>query len=465
MDDTRLEVYDSSTALLTDHYKLAMLASVLADGTADRDCVFEVFARRLPPGRRYGVVAGTSRALAALADFRFSTAQLAHLEASGKADDTTLRWLADYRFRGDIDGYAEGEVYFPGSPILTLHATFAETVLLDTLILGIYNHDSAIAAGAARMASVAEAQGRSLIAMGSRQTHEYAAVAAARVAHMAGFIGTNLESGYRYGLPTFGNATAHSYTLVHDSEEQAFRSQVEILGAGTNLLVDTYDITQGIATAVKAAGTRLGSIRIDSGDVGVLAAQARAQLDSLGATETKIIVSNDLDEHAIAALHAAPIDVYGVGTALVTGSGAPTAGLVYKLVEVEGRAVGKRSPGKADPPYLKTAFRRHGEDGTALEEILYIRGDKPAESGPQHRPMQVPLVRGGHILDVPTLDETQQRLRQALASLPGDGLDLSPGAPAIPTMYVRDAAPLLAREVVDASEGQGGAGVSSNGRT
>src|SRR5215213_7077575 len=329
----------TAPALLTDRYELTMVAAALADGTADRDCVFELFARRLPHGRRYGVVAGTGRLLEELPYFCFGEAELAALRDQGITDKRLLEWLADFRFTGDIDGYAEGDFYFPGSPVLTVRAPFAEGVLLETLALSVLNHDSAIASAAARM--VAAACERPCIEMGSRRAHEEAAVAAARAAYMVGFAtSSNLEAGRRYGVPTSGTS-AHAFTLLHDDEESAFRAQVATLGVGTTLLVDTYDVEQGIRTAVEVAGTELGGIRLDSGDLPTLATHARDLLDSLGATRTRIVVTSDLDEYAISGLMAAPVDRYGVGTSLVTGSGAPTAGMVYKLVQRDGVQVAK----------------------------------------------------------------------------------------------------------------------------
>ena len=424
----------SSTALLTDHYELTMLSSALRDGVADRTCVFEVFARRLPDGRRYGVVAGTGRLLDAITTFHFTDAELAHLERAEVVDGATLAWLADYEFTGDIDGYPEGELYFPGSPVLTVRAPFAAGVLLETMVLSVLNHDSAIASAAARM--VTAAHGRRLIEMGSRRTHERAAIAAARAAYIAGFTATsNLEAGRTYGIPTAGTS-AHAFTLLHDSEAEAFQAQVDTLGVDTTLLVDTYDITKGIQTAVEVAGTGLGAVRIDSGDVGVLARQAREQLDSLGARNTKIVVSGDLDEYAIAALRAEPVDAYGVGTSLVTGSGAPTAGMVYKLVEVEGRPVAKRSSSKESRGGAKSAVRRHRPTGTALEEVVH-RLDTDVEVGEHDRVVPVPLVaKGEQVADLPSLDESREHLRQGLVTIPWEGLKLSRGEPAIPTTFV-----------------------------
>ena len=271
-----------------------------------------MFARRLPEGRRYGVVAGTGRLLEAVRDFRFGADELAALRERGVVDEQTLDFLAGYRFSGDISGYAEGECYFPGSPLLVVEAPFAEGVLLETLILSILNHDAAVAAAASRM--VTAAGDRPCLEMGSRRTHEQAAVAAARAAYVAGFAATsNLEAGRTYGVPTAGTS-AHAFTLLHDDERAAFEAQVACLGKGTTLLVDTYDVPTAVEVAVDVAGPELGAVRLDSGDLLAQAVEVRAQLDSLGATDTRIVVTSDLDEYAIAALAAAPVDAYGVGT-------------------------------------------------------------------------------------------------------------------------------------------------------
>ncbi|MDG6108181.1 nicotinate phosphoribosyltransferase [Dactylosporangium aurantiacum] len=422
-----------TSSLLTDHYELTMLSAALRDGTASRSCVFEVFARRLPTGRRYGVVAGTGRLMEHLRSFRFSPEDIEFLVGRGIVAPETAEWLERYRFTGDIDGYAEGELFFPGSPILTVSGTFAECVVLETLILSILNHDSAIAAGAARM--VTAARGRAVIEMGSRRTHEEAAVAAARAAYLAGFAYTsNLEAGRRYGIPTTGTA-AHAFTLLHDTEQAAFASQVATLGKQTTLLVDTYDIAQGIRNAIAVAGPDLRAVRIDSGDLSVLAAHSRALLDSLGATETQIIVSGDLDEYAIAALAAEPVDAYGAGTAVVVGSGAPTAGLVYKLVEVDGRPVVKRSENKGTVGGRKTAVRRHKPTGTATEEIVVSMGAPAPEAN--DRALQRAFVRGGDVVpDLPDLAASREHLRQCLISIPWEGLKLSAGDPAVPVQML-----------------------------
>ncbi|ADG97977.1 nicotinate phosphoribosyltransferase [Segniliparus rotundus DSM 44985] len=431
----------SSTALFTDHYELTMLQAALADGSAQKSCVFEVFARRLPEGRRYGVVAGTGRFLEALAEFRFNEAELAVVEPF--LDATTLEWLKDFRFNGDVDGYCEGELYFPNSPILSVRGAFGECVILETLILSVFNHDSAIAAAAARMAGASA--NRALVEMGSRRTHEQAAVASARAAWIAGFASTsNLSAARRYGIPTTGTS-AHAFTLLHTTsagpdELAAFQAQVAALGPDTTLLVDTYDIATGVQNAVLAAGPELGAVRIDSGDLGVMARKVRAQLDSLGAANAKIVVSGDLDEYLIAALRGEPIDVFGVGTSLVAGSGAPTAGMVYKLVEVEGVPVAKRSASKQSTGGAKSAWRVSRPSGVYVEELTSaFRGQPPQaeEPGLTVEPLQVPLVRGGEILTREDLATARARVAEGLRRLPWEGLSLSPGDPALTVRHIR----------------------------
>ena len=430
--------------MLTDRYEMTMLSAALRDGTASSRCVFEVFARRLPDGRRYGVVAGTARVLDAIESFSVDSDELQWLRDNGVVDEAAAEFLAAYRFTGDVDGYPEGEVFFPESPILTVRGTFAESIVLETVVLSILNHDAAVAAGAARM--VTAAQGRPIIEMGSRRTHEYAAIAASRAAYLAGFASTsNLAAGRIHGIPTGGTA-AHAFTLLHCDEPTAFRAQIERHGTATTLLVDTYDITQGIANAAAVAGPDLGAIRIDSGDLGVLAHQARAQLDLLGNTATRIVVSGDLDEYAIAGLTAAPVDIYGAGTAVVVGSGAPTAGLVYKLVEVDGRPVAKRSEAKATHGSGKAALRAHRTTGTATEEIV-VAGPAPERDAavaamvagqPGLRRIDVPLIRGGRRTAEgrATLGAGRSLLSTTLRSLPWEGLALSRGEPALPTRFI-----------------------------
>ncbi|MGV4885057.1 nicotinate phosphoribosyltransferase [Streptomyces viridosporus] len=438
--DLGLPVDVPSTALFTDQYELTMLQAALKAGTAGRRSVFEVFTRRLPDGRRYGVVAGTGRVLDAVENFRFDPGVLRFLREKGIVDDPTLEWLADYRFSGDILGYPEGEVYFPGSPIMRVEGSFAECVLLETVILSILNHDSAIAAAASRMSSAAG--DRPLIEMGARRTHELAAVAASRAAYIGGFASTSdLAAGFRYNIPTVGTS-AHAFTLLHDTERDAFRAQVDSLGGETTLLVDTYDVAEAVRTAVEVAGPELGAVRIDSGDLLLVAHRVRQQLDALGATGTRILVTSDLDEYAIASLAAAPVDAYGVGTQLVTGSGHPTASMVYKLVA---RAVSddpgaplvpvakKSSGGKTSLGGRKWAARRLDAYGVAEAEVV---GTGEVPDALADRQLLVSLVEGGEVVAREPLDVVRDRHAAARAGLPLSATQLSRGEPVIPTEYL-----------------------------
>ncbi|MFJ2219564.1 nicotinate phosphoribosyltransferase [Streptomyces anulatus] len=428
-----------STALFTDQYELTMVQAALKAGTADRHSVFEAFTRRLPEGRRYGVVAGTGRVLDAVENFHFDDEMIGFLRQQDIVDEPTLEWLAGYRFSGDIWGYPEGEVYFPGSPILRVEGSFAECVLLETVILSILNHDSAIAAAASRMS--AAAGGRRLIEMGARRTHELSAVASARAAFVGGFDATSdLAAGFRWAIPTVGTS-AHAFTLLHDTERDAFRAQVDSLGRGTTLLVDTYDVTEAVRAAVEIAGPELGAVRIDSGDLLLVAHRVRQQLDELGATDTKIVVTSDLDEYAIASLAAAPVDAYGVGTQLVTGSGHPTCSMVYKLVARAGSAepdaplvpVAKKSLGaKSSKGGRKWAARRTDAHGVAEAEVI---GTGPAPGESAGRPLLVELVRGGEVVAREPLEAARERHVAARAGLPMSAIQLSRGEPVVPTEY------------------------------
>ncbi len=429
----------TSTALLTDHYELTMLQSAIISGAAHRRSVFELFPRRLPPGRRYGVVAGVGRALDAIEAFHFTDSEIDLLREQHIVDEPTLAFLADYRFGGDIWGYAEGETYFPYSPLMVVESTFAEAVLLETVLLSIYNHDAAIASAASRMTWAAGE--RPCIEMGSRRTHEQAAVASARAAYIAGFIASsNLRARQEYGVPTAGTS-AHSFTLLHDTEADAFRAQVKSLGNGTTLLVDTFDIAEAVRLGVEIAGPELGAVRIDSGDLGVLAHSVRAQLDELGAPNTRIFVTSDLDEFAIAGLASAPVDGYGVGTALVTGSGHPTCGFVYKLVAREDASgelagVAKKSKDKISVGGRKYALRRLTSEGVAEAEVLGI--GRPAEDDGDDRSLLVPLVRAGEVVGRESLETARERHLRSRAELPLKARQLSRGDPVIETIFVND---------------------------
>ncbi len=425
----------SSTALLTDLYELTMLDAALGSGVAQRKACFEVFARRLPAGRGYGVVAGPGRLAELLADFRFDDDAIAYLASLGRFSDTLLGHLETFRFDGDAWSYREGDVYVPGSPVLRVDADFGSALLVETLVLSVLNHDCAVASAAARMHDAAA--GRHLIEMGGRRTHEAAALAAARAAWLVGFDATsNLAAGSLYGIPTAGTS-AHAFTLAHHDEPAAFDAQLAAHGLGTTLLIDTYETSVGLKNALDAAqrlGGTPGAVRIDSGDLADEVAAARAQLDAAGATDTRIVVSGDLDEYRIAELANSPIDGYGVGTQLVVGSGYATAEMVYKMVAVA-RSVGvsepvvpvrKESVGKSTRGGVVRPYRVLAS-GVAAAEVL---AHQDAPGPPDARALHVPLTERGEVVYPYTLTEDRAFHQHARAELP-------------PAMRELDATPLF----------------------
>lgn len=433
---------EQTTALMTDMYEYTMLDAALRDGTAQRRCVFEVFTRHLPEGRRYGVVAGTGRILDALERFHLSDSDLAFLADRSIVSRETIDWLEHFQFSGRISGYREGEMFFPNSPILQVEGTFAECVLLETLLLSVLNYDSAVASAASRM--VTSAKDRPCMDMGGRRTNESAAVAASRAAIVGGFQGTaNLLAAKMYDLPAIGTA-AHCFTLLHDSERDAFQAQIDALGKNTTLLVDTYNIEEAVKAAVEVAGTELGGVRIDSGDLAALAQRVRNQLDALGARNTTITVTNDLDEYALASLQSAPVDSYGVGTMLVTGSGAPTCAMVYKLEERENRdgvmqPVAKKSKDKATVPGRKLAYRSYEYQLADCEHVIAGSEEQLNAFQPQDnwKDLFVTYVGHGQIdhsyQGHDAIMNAHRHRAEALRELPIAAQSLMKGDPAIPT--------------------------------
>ncbi|KJE77517.1 nicotinate phosphoribosyltransferase pncB1 [Ferrimicrobium acidiphilum DSM 19497] len=427
----------SETALFTDRYELTMLEAALHSGIASRHATFEIFGRGLA-GRAYGVIAGTARIASLLNRFTFSDEDLDYLGHNSICSADTLAYLAKFRFSGSIYAYPDGELYFPFSPVLRLEATFAEGLILETLLLSALNFDSAIATAASRM--VLAARGRSLIEMGTRRTNEDAAVAAARASYIAGFQATsNLAAGQRHAIPTAGTM-GHAIILAHESEAAAFRAQRAVAGDATTALVDTYDTMNGIRTAIATFGPSLAAIRIDSGDPGETSRAARELLDSLAATKTQIIVSGDLDEAAILSLKDAPIDGFGIGTKLVTGSGVPTAGFVYKLVAIERGGeripVAKQSEDKTSDGGAKTAYRRT-RNRRAIDEFSLDPGASiTSTSADELRQLQLPVIVQGEVVIDDDLERWRRLHQESLLELGSSEDLLSTKTPLLQCHYI-----------------------------
>jgi nicotinate phosphoribosyltransferase len=401
----------SDIALKTDKYEFTMLQSALESGVAHKRGVFELFNRRLPEGRNYGVVAGTARAIEAINDF-----------LNDHLNEETIEYLRNFHFTGTVYGYPEGELFFPYSPVLTIEATFGEAILLETLLLSIMNYDCAVASAASRLRVAAK--NIPLQELGARRVNEDAAVVAARAAYIAGWNGTsNILASARYGIPVFGTS-AHAFTLAHQYEKDAFAAQVAALGVGTTLLVDTYDTEQGIRNAIEVAGPELGAIRIDSGDPMEEIPAARELLNQLGAPKTRIIFSGDLDYDSVTEIANAglPVDGFGIGSAVVTGDGFPNCGFVYKLVAMEYddgelHPVAKKSTGKASVGGRKTVYRNTDDDWNITEEHLFTETPEASEIKGMTT-IQQAFIANGNIIKLLDLSEARQRHADSISTLP-----------------------------------------------
>ena len=409
-------------SLCTDHYEFTMLNTLIEANKAQQPAVFEVFARKLPSHRSFGVFAGSNSLLAALQDFYFDADSLRYLRKKNIIGSQTQTYLEKFRFNGSISAYREGELFFPYSPVLTIQGSLGECLLLETLVLSLLNHESAVASVGARITSAAH--GAMVMEAGSRRIGPESAIRAARAAYLSGIdVTSNLAAGLRYGIPTIGTAS-HALTMAYPNEIDAFYDQAQFLGSDSVFLVDTFDINQGIYHAVKASDKKLKGIRIDSGDLLASSQMARDLLDELGAPQAQIMVSGDLNEHAILNLvqNKAPIDAFESGHHLVTGSGAPSAGFVYKLVAIGDaskgaqRHVAKKSHGKQSMGGHKFAYRQFNQAQQATAELLY---HAPLTLPTPHlKTLQVPLLKQGQPCVQPTLVQARAHCQKALSTVP-----------------------------------------------
>lgn len=385
-----------SQALFTDLYELTMLQAYLEEGMEDT-AVFSLFVRRLPPRRNYLMACGLDDALTALETLQFDAAALSYLQSLGRFSTRFLEFLAQFRFTGDVHAVPEGTPVFASEPILEVVAPIAEAQLVETIVMNQVHLQTLLASKAARV--VEAAAGRPVVDFGARRAHGLdAGLKAARAFYIAGVASTsNLAAGQAYGLPVAGTM-AHSYVQAHDDELQAFRS-FAALYPDTVLLVDTYDTRAGVEKVVALAHAlgadfRVSAIRLDSGDLGRLAVEARRILDDAGLQRVGIFASGGLNEDIVARLVAdgAPIDGFGVGTDMGVSADAPALDIVYKLVEYGGRGRIKLSPGKELLPGRKQIFRIE-RDGLADRDVLARDGD--ACDG---RPLLQPVMQRGQRL-------------------------------------------------------------------
>ena len=432
------------SALLTDLYQLTMLQAYLDEGM-DGPAVFELFVRKLPPERNFLVAAGLEQALEFLETLAFSDDEVAWLQRQGGFSERLLSYLRDFRFRGDVHAMPEGTLFFPDEPLLRVTASLPEAQLVESRLLNIVHFQSLIASKAARVVQAAPA--KLLVDFGMRRAHgAEAAIFAARAAYLAGFAGTaTVEAGKRFGIPLFGTM-AHSFVQAHASESAAFEAFMRARPRSPTLLVDTYDTEAAVAKVIALAqqGLPVGGVRLDSGDLCAHAKATRALLDRAGLHDVTIFASSNLDETRIAQLLAAgaPIDGFGVGTALDTSSDVPALDIVYKLQSYAGIARRKRSEAKATWPGAKQVSRRSGTDGRMAGDLVQLDTEAPAG-----RALLQPCMRGGQrITPAPTLADARTHHAEQLRALPDDMRSLAPATPPYP-VDISPALRALAREV------------------
>jgi len=409
------------SALLTDLYELTMAAAYFDAGFRE-GASFELFVRSLPRQRSFLVAAGLEQALDYLEGLRFQPQEIEYLRrhpAFGRVSPEFFEYLAKLRFTGEVWAVAEGTPVFAMEPLLRVIAPIIEAQIVETFLLSVLTFQTSVASKAARIAEAA--QGRPVVEFGTRRAHgPEAGVLAARAAYLGGCAGTsNVEAGFRFGIPTYGTL-AHSFVMAFEDEERSFREFERVFPQHATLLLDTYDTLQAVETIIRA-GLRPAGVRLDSGDLGKLSRQVRRRLDEAGLRETKIFASGDLDEFAIREVLArgAPVDAFGVGTELATSRDAPALGGVYKLVEVragkEPHYRAKFSEDKFTYPGSKQVFRFRGAQGGYEYDLIARAEEKYAGA----EPLLNCVMRGGARSGAsPPLDELQQRARRELAALP-----------------------------------------------
>ncbi len=406
-----------NSALQTDLYELTMAAAYFENGL-NRPATFELFVRSLPDDRGYLLIAGLEQALEYLENFHFNSEQidfLQHQPIFRHASREFFDYLAQLRFTGEVWAVEEGTPVFPSEPLLRITAPVIEGQIVETYLLSMLTFQTSIATKASRCVQAAE--GRPVLEFGSRRAHgPDAGVLAARAAYIGGCAGTsNVEASHRFDIPMFGTL-AHSFISAYEREEQSFTDFARIFPDDVVILLDTYD-TLSAVDKIAAAGLRPSGVRLDSGDLLLLSKQVRAKLDRSGLKETKIVASSDLDEHVIAWLLAqgAPIDIFGVGTALATSKDAPALGGVYKLVEFAGRPRAKLSQNEAKVSYpgRKQVFR-FSESGKYVKDVVALE----SEDNDAEPLLKVVMRDGRRVLPKTPSIELRARSAEQVAALP-----------------------------------------------
>ena len=428
---TDLHFDATDVALFADLYEFTVSAAFF-DHQMNDSAAFEMSLRRMPQDRGYMVACGIERVLEALEQFRIDEAAIAHLESLNLFKPEFLKFLADLHFTGSVRALREGSIFFAGEPVIEICAPLIEAQLVETLVLNQVGFASLVATKAARCATAAE--GRRLVDFGPRRAQGAdAPMITARASYIAGFAGTaSVAAGRRYGIPAYGTMS-HSFVMAHEGELRAFDDFASSFPRLSTLLVDTYDTLEGVHNAAKVAlklresGSRLTGIRLDSGDLLDLSLRSRKILDQAGLGDVAIFASGNLDEYKIAGLVAdgAPIDAFGLGTALAVSDDAPAGDFNYKLVEYRGAPRMKLSAGKVSVPGRKQIFRARNSDGICVGDLVGLVDESQSTVTREFRqppasvtPMlETQLEYGKRKQPRPTLDELRAYTQTGLSSL------------------------------------------------
>lgn len=425
-------VEEKNLALFTDLYELTMMQAYFEEGMTG-EAVFSLFVRRLPARRNFFLACGVEDALRYLENLRFNDDDIAYLASLEQFERPFLDWLRDFRFTGDVWAVAEGTPVFADEPILEVSAPIGETQIAETFIMNQVHLQTVLASKAARV--VGAARGRSVIDFGPRRMHGTdAAIKAARAFYIAGVDATsNVLAGKVYGVPVAGTM-AHSFIQAHDNEMTAFRAFVRLYPA-TVLLVDTYDTLAGVGKVIELARElgddfKVRAVRLDSGDLATLAKEARAMLDDAGLGGVGVFASGGLDEYGITELLAAgaPIDGFGVGTAMGVSDDVPGLDIAYKLCAYAGEGRVKLSTGKPVLPGRKQIFRTEEAGGATGDVIARADEDLPG------RPLLKQVMKGGRALwnEVGDIEAARERAKAEIAALPDGVRGIETASPPYP---------------------------------
>lgn len=442
-------VKEGDLSLLVDLYELTMAQAYWSEGMDDT-AVFSLFFRQLPDNRNFVLACGQQNVVSVIENLTFTDEHIGRLQSLNRFQPGFLNWLRNFRFSGSVYAVAEGTPLFPQEPLLEIQGPIAEVQLLESLVMNYVHLESVLASKAVRLAHAAE--GRPVVDFGMRRTHGLdAAHRAVRAYRLAGLTGTsNVLAGLDFNMPVYGTM-AHSFVQACKGEMEAFGVYADLY-PGTMLLVDTYDTRVAVRRMINwlrnSPEVSIGGIRLDSGDLAAEAVDCREMLDEAGLTDIKIMASGGLDEYRIAELlsSGAPIDGFGVGTAIGVSNDEPALELAFKLTEYASLPRMKNSPGKQSFPGPKQIYRRLGQDGCIVQDVVSGRDEVFDGS-----PLLKPVMKQGRMIEgaIGSLDSQVHNASNAIRTLPKRFRSLAPVASSEVPVVISDFLKALQRDTLE----------------